>query len=81
VPVEYGVYCLVFVVLTGATTVAARWILEMPVVMSRNPFARDPIGIYRVIAVEFIFLYVTVVEMRLLGLLFLTGRKKLGWKL
>jgi hypothetical protein len=81
VPVEYGFYCLLFVALTGATTVAAHWILDIPVVRYRNPFARDPVGIYRVIAVEFIFLYFTVVEMRLLGLLFLTGRKKLGWKL
>jgi hypothetical protein len=29
---------------------------------------------------EFIFLYLTVVEMRLLGLLFFTGRNKLGWR-
>jgi hypothetical protein len=81
IPLEYGAYCLLFVVLTGATSVIGQALLETSVNYSRNPFARDPFGIYRVLAVEFVFLYFTVVEMRLLGLLFLTGRKKLGWKL
>jgi hypothetical protein len=84
--VEYAVYCLMFVVLTGVMTLSARWILESAVVATRNPFMRspfasDPYGIYRLFAVEFVFLYFTVVEMRLLGLLYLTGREKLGWKL
>jgi hypothetical protein len=86
IPVEYAVYCLMFVVLTGVMTLSARWILESAVVATRNPFMRspfasDPYGIYRLFAVEFVFLYFTVVEMRLLGLLYLTGREKLGWKL
>jgi hypothetical protein len=81
IPAAYGVYCLLFLVLTGATMLTARWILEFPVLPSRNPFERDPFAIYRVLAVEFAFLYFTVVEMRLPGLLYLTGRKKLAWKL
>jgi hypothetical protein len=73
IPAEYGVYCLVFVLLTGAAGLAFRWIQEYPVLLWQYP-------IYRLLSMEFIFLYLTVVEMRLLGLLFFTGRNKLGWR-
>jgi len=77
IPKEYGVYCLLFVGLTLGVTGAARWILNFPVLLRM----KDPFIIYRLLGVEFLFLYCTVVEMRLLGLLYQSGRKKLAWKL
>jgi hypothetical protein len=73
VPVEYGVYCLLFIVLMVVTVWSPRWIREIPVLLLRFP-------IYQLLAVQFFFLYISAVEMRLLGLLYHTGRQRLAWK-
>jgi hypothetical protein len=73
IPVEYGVYCLLFIVLMVVTACLPRWIREIPILLLRFP-------IYQLLAIQFFFLYISAVEMRLLGLLYRTGRQRLAWK-
>jgi hypothetical protein len=74
IPREYGVFCLLFLVLMVVTAQSHRWIRELPIPLLRYP-------IYQHLLAQFFFLYISAVEMRLLGLLYHTGRQRLGWKL
>ena len=72
IPAEYTVYCVLFFVMTGGLFFAMEYLVEVPF-LNRYP-------IYAALTFEFLFLYVSAVEMRLLGLLYYTGRERLAWK-
>jgi hypothetical protein len=74
IPGQYGAYCLLFLLLMAATFASPRWIRQLPIPLLRYP-------IYQHLLAQFFFLYISAVQMRLLGLLYHTGRQRLGWKL
>jgi hypothetical protein len=74
VPGEYAVYCVLFIVLMGATFHSAQWIRELPIPLLSYPIYQHLLG-------QFFFLYISAAEMRVLGLLYRAGRERLGWKL
>lgn len=68
VPKEYTVTCILFVVLSALLLVgpALFSILQAPLV--------------GIVISEFLFLYFSAVEMRLIGLLYYTRRERFGWR-
>jgi hypothetical protein len=73
IPGQYGTYCLLFIVLMWATFVSPRWIRQLPIPLLKYP-------IYQRLLAQFFFLYISAVQMRLLGLLYHTSRRRLNWK-
>jgi len=73
IPWEYATYCLIFLLLTGASMCSGQWLEHYPILPRQ-------FRIYQLLAAEFFFLYTSAVEMRLLGLLYYTGRERLAWK-
>lgn len=73
IPGPYAVYCLLFIVLMAATFASPRWIRLLPIPLLKYP-------IYQHLLAQFFFLYISAVQMRLLGLLFHAGRRRLQWK-
>ncbi len=70
VPVEYIVICIILAILVAARLLMA-WLLDKTKIIPVLPEALD----------EFVSLYLLCVEMRVIGLLFHTKRKSLGWSM
>jgi hypothetical protein len=70
VPMEYTVVCIVLAILVGLRLLM-MWLVMKTKIIPVLPEAAD----------EFVSLYLLCVEMRIIGLLFHTRRKDLGWSM